>query len=360
MRMRPCLLLCIALPCLVAACAPRGVDVVMHDAIEAQRAGDADKAIARYRRAIQIEPRVRGAYNNLALIALQKDNLTQAVKLLEEELALHPRSAEANQNMALVLLRLGRSEDAASRVADLAHVDGGAPTRKPALRQAIDDARLLLALARWKSGEGGESVRAPLELILAPPPPGVDPARREAIANRARVAMAWRELADGDVDALLAPSPEETPQPPEVEALRATALLHAGRHEDALALLTPLGEAPAVRVLRAAAQAQAGAAEAAAGSLAEVAVAPLAPHLVVLAHRTQAFLDAAAGRWADTLVHLDAAAAASAEVPSDLDLDRAVALARVGDAERARALVTAVLAATPGDPRARALADALR
>jgi tetratricopeptide (TPR) repeat protein len=344
---------------LLAACAPRGVDVVMHEALEAQRAGELDKAIARYRRAITAEPRVRGAYNNLAVIALDKGNLTQAVKLLEEELALHPRSSEANRNMAVVLLRLGRPADAVARVAKLASVDGGAPTTRPDRRVEQDEARLVLAVARWMAEEPGEAVRHPANLVLSPAPPGSDPVTREALEARARRTLAARALVDGDAAALAEVSDTEATST-DAGLNRAIVLLRAGDPSAALSRLEPLGDDVQARVVRAAAllalDRRADAALAADG----VDAAALPRHLQFVAARVRATLAAATGDWAEALRQLEAAQATGVDLSAGPRLDRATALAHLGQADAARALVQSVLAEHPADPRAQALAAALQ
>ncbi len=356
------LLLCFALPCLGGACAPRGVDVVMHDALKAQHEGDVDTAIARYRRALKIEPRVRGAYNNLAIIALAKGNLTQAVKLLEEELALHPRSPEANRNMAIVLLRLGRPGDAIERVAPLAAVSGGAPTSRPDRRAEQDEARLVLAVARWKAGQPSELVRQPLELVLSAPPPGADPDARAALQRRAQVALAFRALEDGDeATALLAsPAADMKDVPVEVRRMRAIRALRDGAPDLALTALDAMEGSPEIVVLRGSAHALAGRPDEAAKLLGTVEAAALSAPYAVVFHRVRASLAAAGGDWQGALGELQRADEGAGGRDPDITLDRAIALAHVGDVDAARSLVDTVVRDAPDNPRASALADALR
>lgn len=358
-------LLCLALPGLsglVGGCAPRGVDVVMHDALQAQRDGDVDHAIARYRRALKIEPRVRGAYNNLAVIALAKGNLTQAVKLLEEELALHPRSPEGNRNLAIVLLRLGRPDDAIARVEALASVSGGAPTSRPDRRAEQDEARLVLAVARWKAGQSSALVRQPLELVLSPPPPGTPPDVRAALQRRARVALAYRALEDGEAGA--------TPESPETDAaqdapieirwMRVIRALRDGQPDEALVALDAMDASPETVVLRASALARTDRAEEAAGLLDAIDVAELPAPFAVVFHRIRASLAAAKGDWRGALADLQRADEGASGRDPDITMDRAVAMARLGNGDGARALVEAVVRDSPGNARATALADALR
>ncbi|MEZ4269168.1 MAG: tetratricopeptide repeat protein [Myxococcota bacterium] len=352
-------LLLLALPCLVVACAPRGVDVVMHHALEAQRAGDLDGAISRYRRALKVEPRVRGAYNNLAIIALGKGNLTQAVKLLEEELALHPRSSEANRNMAVVLLRLGRADDALARVTPLAAVGGGAPTSRADRRIEQDEARLVLAVARWKAGQDAQAVRQPLELVLSPPPPGLDPALRGELERRARTALTYRALHDGEPGVALPPG-AVSGEPPELGVARVIQSLREGKADLALSALEPMGDSPEVRVLRASALLTLARPGEARLALDGLNASTLPSPLAVTFHRLHASLAAAGSDWRGALEHIERAQTAAAGPDSGLTLDRATALAHVGQTEQARALVDSVLRTSPADPRAGVLADALR
>lgn len=357
--------LCLALPCSLAACAPRGVDVVMHDALAAQHEGDVDTAIARYRRALKIEPRVRGAYNNLAIIALAKGNLTQAVKLLEEELALHPRSPEANRNMAIVLLRLGRPDDAIARVAPLAAISGGAPTSRADRRAEQDEARLVLAVARWKGGQSAELVRQPLELVLGPPPPGADPEARAALERRAQLTLAYRAIEDGDEATALHIS-DAVGGPDAPAPLRHLRVIEALRDRDSVAALTALDSMPESQetlVLRASALAQAGRWDEAAALLgpAEPAdLAALSPPFAVVLYRVRASLAAARGDWRGALGDLQKADEQAGGRDPDITLDRAIALAHTGESDAARSLIDAVMRDAPSNTRASTLAAALR
>ena len=101
-----------ALLLLGAGCAHRRIDRVMAGAIAAQQGGAADMAHDGYERALELDDRVYGAANNLALLALAAGDQAKAVDLLARELAAHPALPEARLNRALLFVRAGRYVDA--------------------------------------------------------------------------------------------------------------------------------------------------------------------------------------------------------------------------------------------------------
>lgn len=77
----------------------------------AQRQGDDAVATREYRTALTLGP-VEGAHNNLAVLAMRDARWMDAERELREELALHPRYGRALVNLAIVLRREDRPDDA--------------------------------------------------------------------------------------------------------------------------------------------------------------------------------------------------------------------------------------------------------
>ncbi|MGM0578273.1 MAG: tetratricopeptide repeat protein [Myxococcota bacterium] len=354
----PALLLVVAL----GACGPRTADVAMHEGIAAHRDGDHPRAEARYRKALSLDPGAAGAWNNLALLALADGELTQAVRLLEEELDRHPQSDSARLNRALVLLRLGRAEDAAEVLEPMAGFGGGLPSRRPEVILTEDRARTLLALSHWQQGVAPEDVQEPARRVLEREVPRGQPVEgRAAVLALARRVVAWQAARDGRWADVVATWPDVGPEARSDRLLLAWAQWRTGAHDQAVEALGPAEEdaAPRSRVFRAHLLTEAGRADEARDVL-DGLPDEVPPPVRVAAERLLATLDAHADRWDDALTHLDAALEAAEEPPSGLWVSRAVALARTGRVDEARLVVAGVLRDDPDHAEARALHDLLR
>ena len=88
------------------------VEVIMKRALEAQGAGNLDKALELYDRAIQIAPGYAEAYNRRATVFLSQDKLDQALLDLNETLRLEPRHFGAWMGLGIVMEGLGAEKEA--------------------------------------------------------------------------------------------------------------------------------------------------------------------------------------------------------------------------------------------------------
>jgi tetratricopeptide (TPR) repeat protein len=94
-----------------------------------QRAGDDDRALAEYRAALALGP-AEVVHNDIAVIAMKQARWEDAERELREELVVNPGYPVAYENLAVVLRREGRMEeacDAAERA--LAHSPDDGPRR---------------------------------------------------------------------------------------------------------------------------------------------------------------------------------------------------------------------------------------
>jgi len=342
----------VALP-LVLGCGPRRVDVIMSEGIAAHEAGSHDEARARYQAALRLDPKVMGASNNLAALALIADELDDATERLKDELRSHPELAVAQLNQAVTALR-ARDPAAAERAAlDLAELSGGLPPRGADALAARRAARALVACARLARGDAFDAIRAAWPVEPEAGADAWDPARELAhlaiafgavAADRLDEAARWLEGLEG----------------PDARRLRAAVALRRGDEGPIRALAThhrPV-EATALDLLLDAWTAWLSDDPAATGdaldALGESEVDAFEPALRVSRWRLAAALASREGDWPSALVHLDRALELDRRA-ADLWLDRALALAHLGRLDDARIVVLGVLRDEPEHPRAREL-----
>ncbi len=85
--------------------------------------GDADRALAEYRLAAALGA-TYSVHNNIAVLYMARARWTEAERELREELAIDPRSAPAHRNLAAVLRREDRLEEATSADQRAGSTDG--------------------------------------------------------------------------------------------------------------------------------------------------------------------------------------------------------------------------------------------
>jgi len=74
--------------------------------------GDADKAIAHYRRAVELRPSYTEAHYNLARLLAQEGQVDEAIVHYEKVLEINPADAEAHNNLGATLFVNGRVDEA--------------------------------------------------------------------------------------------------------------------------------------------------------------------------------------------------------------------------------------------------------
>ena len=197
-----------------------GVRVYLAAGDEADKEGDFERALAAYRKAIEIDPKSALAHYKLGAFLGQRKADDQAMVYLRKAVTLDPDYRDAHFNLATALSRLGRLDEA------LHHFDqalASNPEDVPArLRKAIvlkTQGQLALALAE-------------LETILA-----ADPTHGEAHTQRTAWLLEQGRLDEAQEMLATALAP---PPPPEREAalryLLGTVLQKKGLHAEAIAV----------------------------------------------------------------------------------------------------------------------------
>jgi Flp pilus assembly protein TadD len=85
-------------------------------------AGDPDKAIAHYQRAVAIDPAYSEVWNDLGVALMRKDRTAEAVESFQKAAAVAPNMCLIQTNLSVAQSKLGRLEDAeasARRALDL-------------------------------------------------------------------------------------------------------------------------------------------------------------------------------------------------------------------------------------------------
>lgn len=78
---------------------------------KAQRAGKTDQAIDLYRRALDLQPNMRGVWNNLGNLLIEKQAYLDAVEALKREADLSPDDPRPYSNLGLAYYRAGWAEE---------------------------------------------------------------------------------------------------------------------------------------------------------------------------------------------------------------------------------------------------------
>jgi tetratricopeptide (TPR) repeat protein len=133
--------------------------------------GKTADAITQYQHALQMDPRMADAHNNLGLALAAQGEYARAITHFEKAIALHPGHADAHNNLGLVFAAQGRLADATAQYQRalalspdhaLAHANlGGALSRQGKADEAIAHYRRALSLA-----PGMVTVQANLGVLL--------------------------------------------------------------------------------------------------------------------------------------------------------------------------------------------------
>jgi tetratricopeptide (TPR) repeat protein len=78
---------------------------------EAQKAGKADQAIDLYRRALELQPNMRGTWNNLGVLLMKKHAYLDAISALKHEADLSPDDPRPCTNIGVAYLEAGYAEE---------------------------------------------------------------------------------------------------------------------------------------------------------------------------------------------------------------------------------------------------------
>jgi Tfp pilus assembly protein PilF len=86
--------------------------ILFNRAIEAQEAGDLERARALLEETVQRDPSLKGAYNSLGNLYYQQQQYQQAIVMYERALQLDPDYAKARNNLGSTYLRLAMDDRA--------------------------------------------------------------------------------------------------------------------------------------------------------------------------------------------------------------------------------------------------------
>jgi cellulose synthase operon protein C len=134
-----------------------------------EAAGDTDRAIAAYEGAIERDPDLWPALNNLAVLLIGRDAAAEALPRAERARALHPDHPAVHHTLGLALLRTDRAAEAE---APLREAVGMAPENAAYLRSLAEAAAAL--------GRGDEA----RDLLTRARAAGLDPAEARALEAR--------------------------------------------------------------------------------------------------------------------------------------------------------------------------------
>jgi len=127
-------------------------------AIQAQRAGDFDEALQRYRALLQKDDLNAQAHNNLGLLYQERGLLQESVHELQRAATIEPRNPGTHNNYGVTLLMLGRTDEAVAEFQSALKLEPGNL-----------DARVNLALAQRSSGRLEAAKEALLDVLSRAP-----------------------------------------------------------------------------------------------------------------------------------------------------------------------------------------------
>ncbi len=152
------------------------------------RAGHGASALARFRQAIQVDPRAVAAYVGLTELYVASDRLGDAFDTIRVGLGRRPNHPELQRQLAALHRRVGESAEAMAILRDLVAQDGQDPLSLRAYAEAAE------ASGHWS--EALRAIRALLRL-LENGTSSVEPAAVEALRLRARALHVLAERLDG-------------------------------------------------------------------------------------------------------------------------------------------------------------------
>ena len=127
-------------------------------AIQAQRAGDFEGALRRYRTLLETSDLNAQAHNNLGILYQEKGLLQDSLRELQRATAIEPRNAGTHNNYGVTLLMLGRTDEAVAEFQSALKLEPGNL-----------DARVNLALAERSSGRVEAAKEALLDVLSREP-----------------------------------------------------------------------------------------------------------------------------------------------------------------------------------------------
>ncbi len=130
----------------VLALEPHNADVHNYLGTALMRQGQIEPAVASYLQAISVKPDFAKAMTNLGTACLINKDVEQAMTWNNAALAIEPSQVGANQNMALILLGMGRGDEAQR------HLDRASARQTVYIEYAVKPTRTVLLLWTKKTG----------------------------------------------------------------------------------------------------------------------------------------------------------------------------------------------------------------
>lgn len=134
---------------------PGNVTTVFYLANTFRQLGDANTAMAYYRRAIELSERAAEAFGHLAILEFERGDRDEAFSLLERGLAANPQSVALVLTKADLLLDVGRRAEAEALYRDAAEAEPTRPEPWAGLaRLAMAEGRRADAEDHWRKAKG--------------------------------------------------------------------------------------------------------------------------------------------------------------------------------------------------------------
>lgn len=118
---------------------PENAEMLTHLGTALSYAGELDAAQNSFKAALQIDPTLIDACNNLAALSLRRNDSASAIRYYQQALAVNERVAEVHANLANVLLATGRVDDAISHYRRALSIRPRFPEAEYGLGQALRD-----------------------------------------------------------------------------------------------------------------------------------------------------------------------------------------------------------------------------
>jgi hypothetical protein len=103
----------------------------------ASSAGDQDKAIAHFQRAVSIDSDYGEAWNDMGVALMRKDRTAEAVSCFQRAAAIQPRASLIQSNLSIAQSKLGRLEDAETSARRALELDGQSQRAQQALALSL-------------------------------------------------------------------------------------------------------------------------------------------------------------------------------------------------------------------------------
>lgn len=232
-----------------------GAPAVVQSGNDAFKSGDPVAAEKAFRQAIAEDPGSVTARENLAVVLARGGRLDEAAQALQEAIALEPQRVSLHFSLGSIFTRMGKGDEAIGALQqaialDPAHANahfnlgnalmraGRADEAQAAYRKVVElqpnnaDARLLLSMGEINAARWTEAEREVVAAVTAVP----DHPRLVEMLARLRAACPADELRDGDEALALAERLMSSDPNLNAAVTKAMALAELGRFEEAVAL----------------------------------------------------------------------------------------------------------------------------